>query len=346
MKRKTQKECIPLTLLKYISQKYQGCWEIIEQTRKERGMEKSKIWTGKPVVWKDWCYIPMGTCLSIVERENRSLSSLNMEQFLISNRDAALMQVLAPWRQSKEIFSFDEELVKDLEEESKYTVNMTIPANIFLKLPYQGMYIETSERTGFFVCLENDPVRGDKELRFVFVDADTTNDNEPLIPGYISFEDNETIGEQVKKMYEPLNATDKMQAEIARQLASAFQLVLYLCSKQPDLRQTKKPVKRSAVVHDSYREVRQWDVGIRYGNAIRSYQKKIEEDSHNDDYAITKRKSHAPMRPHIRRGHFHHYWVGPRNKPAERKQELIWLEPTFVNAGDADKLPTTIHSVK
>lgn len=341
MKRKRQEKCIPLELLNQISIKYPGCWDLIERIRNEQGKQTSEIFVDKPAVWKSWCYIPIGICRSIIT------DIFGNDNLMLASYDASLMATLAPWRQYKEIFQFDEELVKDLQGEAEYTVNMSVPSNIFLKLPYPAMFIQTEKEKGFFVSLENDPGRGDQELRFVFVDP--SDKDTPYYPSYIAFNNKETIGDQVKKMMTFLNgqrSNDKLENELAKLLSTSFQLVLYLCTKQPDLRQTSKPVKRSAVIHDSYREIRQWDVGIRYGNAIRAYTKKITDSGETDENSTGHQGSHAPKRPHIRRGHFHHYWVGSKSKPDERKQELIWLEPTFVNAGDVDELPTTIHPVK
>lgn len=86
---------------------------------------------------------------------------------------------------------------------------------------------------------------------------------------------------------------------------------------------------------DSYREIRTWDVGLRYGAAIKQYKQTNK----------THAGSHTGKRPHYRRGHFQHYWRGPRD--GERTLEFIWIDPILVNADKVDgELPAVIHEVK
>jgi len=42
----------------------------------------------------------------------------------------------------------------------------------------------------------------------------------------------------------------------------------------------------------------------------------------------------------IRRGHFHHYWTGPRD--GDRKLIMKWLPPTWINP-DLSNLISTVH---
>lgn len=56
-------------------------------------------------------------------------------------------------------------------------------------------------------------------------------------------------------------------------------------------------------------------------------------------------KQHARPRPHLRRGHWSHFWTGKRDS-ADRERVLKWIEPVYINANTPDDLPTTIHRVK
>lgn len=100
-----KKKCLPLQMLKNMTTKYPDAWDIIETTRKERG-KKSIIWEGTVPNWPDWCYIPMGYCMSIASTQEKDM----VRQVW----DGALLSALAPWRMTKEIYSFDKELASDL----------------------------------------------------------------------------------------------------------------------------------------------------------------------------------------------------------------------------------------
>lgn len=54
---------------------------------------------------------------------------------------------------------------------------------------------------------------------------------------------------------------------------------------------------------------------------------------------------HARPRPHLRRGHWSHFWTGKRDSK-DRERVLKWIEPVYINASSPDDLPTTIHKVK
>ena len=52
------------------------------------------------------------------------------------------------------------------------------------------------------------------------------------------------------------------------------------------------------------------------------------------------------MRPHIRRAHWHTYWVGPMDEVyPKRKTILKWLPPIPVNVTDVEKLPVVVREV-
>ena len=56
-------------------------------------------------------------------------------------------------------------------------------------------------------------------------------------------------------------------------------------------------------------------------------------------------KQHACPRPHLRRGHWSHFWTGKRDS-ADRERILKWIEPVYINVDSPDDLPATIHKVK
>jgi hypothetical protein len=80
-----------------------------------------------------------------------------------------------------------------------------------------------------------------------------------------------------------------------------------------------------------------WEVGYRLGAALRraSAERSSEEPT----------GTHSRPRPHIRRAHWHSYWVGKWNEPDARAVVLKWLPPIAVTVQHADDLTTTVRDV-
>lgn len=119
------------------------------------------------------------------------------------------------------------------------------------------------------------------------------------------------------------------QTDLARRACS---LLLYLASVQTDVRsggKTKRQRKAPRSKHVG--EVELVDVGLAIGSAIRAYR----------DEKGGSGGSGGSMRPHVRRGHFHHYWIGSRADP---ERVLKWIHPVIVKGGKG-KPTATIHEV-
>lgn len=117
-----------------------------------------------------------------------------------------------------------------------------------------------------------------------------------------------------------------------------LQFLMYLSSKEPDITEspdTKNTYKPSTSLKNRYSEVRKWDVGCRYGEKIRRFNKsKVQQLGAIGD------NNQSSKRPHIRKAHWERYHIG------EGRRNIItkWKEPIFVN-GDSDDIITTIHVV-
>lgn len=102
----------------------------------------------------------------------------------------------------------------------------------------------------------------------------------------------------------------------------ALQFILYLASENADIQdipqsQPPRPRKKRGQILDKASEVKEKATGVRIGNAIR----KIKLPSHSSSQGGTG----AKVRPHSRRGHWHHYWTGPRD--GDRRLVLKWTGP-------------------
>jgi hypothetical protein len=124
---------------------------------------------------------------------------------------------------------------------------------------------------------------------------------------------------------------------IAKQLTGIVSLVLYICSVNANLSgQPFKPsatrTKRGIRLFPATR-MKLWDVGYRIGPLLaRSPERRLQ------DGELTG----LSVRPHVRRAHWHHYWVR-----SQENRELIlkWLSPILVNVEEPEQLPATIRPI-
>lgn len=127
---------------------------------------------------------------------------------------------------------------------------------------------------------------------------------------------------------------------------SIFQIMSFIAIDASDVNEnattksTYRPHKEGSKIKNKFSEVRMWDVGVQYGKAIRvakrEYKKHIERE--NDSVESKDRK---PVRPHIRRAHWHKYHVGEGRK----QTKTLWLAPVYV-CGNGKEIPVTIREVK
>lgn len=91
--------------------------------------------------------------------------------------------------------------------------------------------------------------------------------------------------------------------------------------------------KSREFVKDKYREIKKFNCGEMTAKMIRSIdpQSKLQ-------YTYVKHESSSvgsPKRPHVRRGHWHHYWAGKKD---DRQVILKWQPPTFVHGKEAEEM--------
>ena len=125
-------------------------------------------------------------------------------------------------------------------------------------------------------------------------------------------------------------------------------LVLYLCSQAAEIKEagagkrvptrpkpqkTKKGMRIFAPDHPS-----RWEVGYRLGAALRQ--------ALSEHEPAEPTGTHASPRPHIRRAHWHSFWVGKKDQPDARSVTLKWLPPIPVNVLGVDDLTTTVRDVE
>ena len=344
MKKKTY---LPLEILKKITEQYPKAWEQMAMFHSKNGSPDLGSWPG-------WCYAPMSAALAVASK-GYDLNKLPIDIRMSFTSIAQAIFALAPWRPSKEVYVIDEDLKELLFEQDG---ELDIPDEILLKLPYPCFYVELPNTYyrkdkihGFFVTLEYDVNNGDRELKPIFL-----TDNGDIF-SYSIHIGAKTIEESVdmldKQALENTNGNKELKrlalkamqdsAETKMFLKQILQVILYILAQNAEITPSSEQssiTKRGKTVKDKYSEIRKWDVGIRVGAAIR--QQKMREQSELTEY---KQNSHNSPRPHMRRGHWHHFWTGPKTKPEERKLILKWLSPMTI-AANPDDTPIVLHKVK
>ena len=331
----------PLSLLKRVGAAFTEAWEQMEDFHQSNGAN------GLPQ-WEPWCYAPIAAALSVVQSKSGT-PNIDMDAIASAQRIAAI----APWRISKEVYLIDPDLAQLLYEQD----DLAIPSDILLQLPYQAFYIQVpglslggDQYHGVFVHLEHDINSGDRELRLLYIKPDGATMGFPI---HI---DSADISESLRRtLYESEQnnpdlydafchvSDDPFAGDLHSLLLRTLQIILYICAENAEIAPNSEQAfitRRTSTIKDRYAEIRKWDVGFRIGAAIRKYNR-LESPEESDDQDRPAGK-HASPRPHMRRGHWHHYWVGSRSDPESRKLILKWTPPTIVGT-QQENAPIVYH---
>lgn len=323
---------LPLNLVNDYTKRYPGIWNAVQLLRDAPDLS----WD------KNRCYLPIAGGIAVAD------------YFRMPNDAVFVVPAIAAWRQSKEVYTFDPDLAEVLYDQSEDT---KIPCDILMQLPFFCVYID-SGKYRFFSHLEHDQNDGRWELRFARI-----MNNGKFSRGYLHLGDytlSESIAagidesmrqmeraetdEEFKSYLEQSSRQeDDCGSDVLNQkvLGEMLQLVLYICADNADVRQSgenqrtyRKP-KHDSDVKDKYREVRKWDTGFYVGSSLRSA--RSQSSSHDGSGGTAGRK-----RPHMRRGHWHHFWRGSQGN---RELVLHWVLPIMVN-DDGEEPPARITPVK
>ena len=283
----------------------------------------------------------------------------------------SLLLAFKAWQRTKAVYSFDREFV----EAMSYTEDTTILISLLERLPFRDMLfffpegtlpkIKGEETAGMYVHIESHS--GFLWINFNYLDR--INKDSEIYPG-ISFAfliTNEMKVSQVFETPEYLEwlSTYKQTVLIDRQLNeqeaeesllaekkvlnTAINLMYYLSSKEPDIKQIKqhkKPKKKTTgKKEDSDPAIKLHEVGTKYAEII--YKRvnlnegPAEEDSASDENEedetvegdVITVKPGKKRRPHVRRAHFQQYWTGEgRTIPV-----LHWIPDLFVGVNQDDQ---------
>jgi hypothetical protein len=259
-------------------------------------------------------------------------------RFLLSLESSKLTAAVN-WMFSKGVYRLDNDIFKSI---ISTKINGNIPMDVLLRLPEYCIFFDTKgfdwgdKRIihGFFAHLDYSTIENEFYLRLLIV-----NDNDFIcMPLVLKLDKNITIKQSLEYIVDSaLKETDFKKKDkewllhYSRQdfytnfIQPYISLLLYLCQKEPDIdndripgispkRAEYKKTKKGNRLFEP-KGVKYWNVGVKTGDVLRnSYEKAIAEG---------KKKA-----PHLRRAHWHGYWLGPRN--GDRVFEYRWLSPIYV----------------
>ena len=315
----------PIQHLNKISKKYPNGWSQINMFRTSKGDDLPD--------WPDWCFLPFAAWAAIVS-EGRNLT---MQQA----GDISILAALGTWRYTQGIYRFDNELYKEL---IKTEINSDLPSDLFFRLKEWCVYVDTPENPdfyGFFAHLEHDIKTGAPELRLLIDYEDSLT---PIILHLGDWSVEKALGKSIQTSIEIqknqnfpsalINTTEQFspiliesQSKIAKQCIS---LLLYLCSEEPDIDPVdnvypKNPIPKK--IKNSFKffppnKPKMWGIGNQIGKQLR-----------DTDVLHIDNDEHSSPKAHIRRAHWHGYWLGQRGSQ-NKKFIYKWISPIFVNAID------------
>lgn len=292
-------------------------------------MDRLKTVNGSnKLVWPNLCYLPIAAAITIL----RDVCGVSVSA---ASDNAADLTACYIWSKNKTVYSFDKDLSQLLATQVvDFKDTSILPAEVLTHPPHPCTFIETDffhGCCGFWYWIEYDLYRKALEIRIQFVSLDfrkTFPHVLHLLPGKSLQEClDDTAAERAR--YQPSRLIEKPKDDTSRhRLLVALQFILYLMSENADIQDipSKKAVKnrkrkKAHRISDKANKVNEKLVGVRIGNAIR----KARASSHSSPQGSTG----FTKRPHSRRGHWHHYWVGPRD--GERSLILKWVAPTIIH---------------
>jgi hypothetical protein len=262
----------------------------------------------------------------------------------------------APWRVTQGIYRFDPTTFDAL---WKTPVTGDIPTEVLFHLPEWCVYIPTSDQTwqgstlhGFFAHLECDVNDRRTELRLVLDLTGPVGDQLVVMPihlgkGGVAEGVAAMMKEAARQFPVRMQTPDGVVETLSSDLSPLVSLVLYLCSQaaeikggqggnripgRPQPQKTRKGMRIFAPDHPS-----RWEIGYRLGAALRHALSEYEPSEPTG--------THASPRLHIRRAHWHSFWVGKRDQLEARSVTLKWLPPIPVNVQGIDELTATVRDV-
>ena len=328
----------PEQILRLYSDKYPGAWREADRFRRRRGKDLPN--------WPGWCFCPVAGWLKIANQDRPKPALLARQLKIVE--EGFVLAALGAWRFSKGIYSFEPEIRDAL---INAPLAGELPTEAFLRLPEWSVFIDTQgaglhhaghEIIGFWTYLDCGPKLEGQEIRLeVMCDG-----WKGLIP--FSLPLGRTLIESMGNARLQVRQDKKLMARLENEgvglydesddskaaLGGMLPLVLYLCSDQPDI----AVAGRGAKIHGQTKIVPGSGLTpeapqVTYHLVGQTLARELRAAEGRERGPVGERL--AP-RPHLRRGHWHSFWTGPKvpTMSQERKLAVKFVMPTLVGGGD------------
>lgn len=245
----------------------------------------------------------------------------------------------------RQIYRFDNTLAETLSSQTK---DLPIDTIVLEQLPCNDFFImrNYNGNQGFFISVDI----SDNNYTIIYTEL---CENGKIDSCVVPIEKNVTLSRALTNFLKKeisakrLKDNEEIINQISLSFAEKFQYLLYLSAVNAEI----TPVTRDAIVKKAERKSQSEapkrksksevaNVGYRIGSAIRSAKEEKERVVYIHDDNATQKQG-TPKSPHVRRSHFHSYWVGN----GENKQLIVkWVNTIFVKGDSKDQ--TTIHDIK
>lgn len=274
----------------------------------------------------------------------------------------SLFITLMMWFKNKQAFVFDQALADSLNVNS----GDNIPVQVLDKLPYDCFYIECDidEYQGFLISKKWDVyhvILINKNIEYYDVltmsiinfkdisSFENINDmmlnsirgtRELLVQRYqenLMNHSGEPVLKSLKRQIENLVPGSEIYEKTFELSCKVFALLIYIASKEPEIVYVYDRNKSSKKYKKQSTKSNVHEVGFKLGKSLNQMMRKVQFEN-RPQYEKTSKK----VATHIRRAHWHTYWVGPKDK--EQEVEIKWIEPCIIN-GTSDDLRKVAHVV-
>lgn len=316
-----QTQPLPVRFLAELNHNYPQVWKWADEWRASRGKDLPE--------WPQEVFLPMAAWYALC------CMGYKVPQLTLAQAEAmGRLAAAAAWRPTQDIVKFEPELVAEL---MATPLTGDIPADVLWRLPAWCVYIEQAIMfdgklwAGFFAYLEEDANDHYKELRLHFL-REGDDFSMPIPIGKWSLtEALARLDAEARKNSGRYGGLWRSVDQLAG-VEPAVNLVLYLCAYGfSDRRRSPEQV----VSYPKGKKVKGgWRLfppdrpvvhtaGKKLAEALREA-KAMQEREYPEPKEQREAGTHASPRPHIRRGHWHGYWMGPRK---EAWFDVRWLPP-------------------
>jgi hypothetical protein len=177
---------------------------------------------------------------------------------------------------------------------------------------------------GVFVCHSWNATEERRELRLIYIPSEPDVPLISIIPlNYTTLAEALEAWrvETIRDVHGlDVEATEELLARSRAAVTRVIGLVLYLCAENAELRALDDPGRPVRQVADRGLSERHREILVGYRTGPLLAQRR------RSAAAVGTGRS---VEPHLRRAHWHHYWVGAVDE-GDRRLELSWINPTLV----------------